>query len=302
MKYEIELLNRRFDISVHKIWQVINLFCTEFLFEIEPGTLEISDWQIINLQEANEFAGDYNGIPLKINFIKENDRVIWLGIIGKNETAFDRYEQLIGYIEVRQIWISSEVPAEVRIICTWEPFYIFFDNLANHLMTYFKIKSKDQALYDLLEFKSRVERQAYKDFFINGRPQENIGRALLQMFLIPRSYREIPIRGGKSDVMVFDNKGRFLYETKIWRGYGYFEQGIREIEEYIIGEKGENSDSQLNGVFYILFDPTKSAAARQVLGSDLLTEHVAGKTVNIVLISLCPPQPSKKPKSVMRET
>ncbi len=149
----------------------------------------------------------------------------------------------------------------------------------------------DQAFSEILEFKSLVERQTYKDIFVSKQPHENIARALVQTHLRGRSYREIPVRGGQSDILVFDSQGRFLYETKIWRGNQYFLQGIREIEEYIIGE---NSDQQLTGVFYVLFDPTKSAAARRYRGSDLTREIVANRTVHVIVVNINPPKPSKK--------
>jgi len=128
---------------------------------------------------------------------------------------------------------------------------------------------------------------------VRGRAQENIARALLQTFLIQRSYREVPVRGGQADILIFDKQGRFLYETKIWRGAKYFIQGLHEIEEYILGE---DSDKQLASIFYVIFDPTKSAAGRRYRGSDLTTETVANRTVTIVIINIKPPQPSKKSK------
>lgn len=163
--------------------------------------------------------------------------------------------------------------------------------MADTILSSFKQQPIDQAIAEVLEFKSLVERQIYRDIFVGGRAQENIARALLQTFLIRRSYREVPVRGGQSDILVFDREGRFLYETKIWRGSEYFQQGLREIEEYIIGE---NSDQQLTGVFYILFDSTKSAAARRCRGRDLTNEIIANRTVHIIVVAINPPKPSKK--------
>jgi hypothetical protein len=143
------------------------------------------------------------------------------------------------------------------------------------------------------DFKSLVERQLYKDISVGGKPQENIARALLQAFLKPRSYREVPVRGGQSDLLLFSKNGRFLFETKIWRGAQYYEQGIRELEEYIAGEDDCDED-RLAGIFYLVFDNTKSNRARKYLGSDGVTQIASGRSVEIVVVNLSLPQPSKK--------
>lgn len=96
--------------------------------------------------------------------------------------------------------------------------------------------------------------------------------------------------------MVFDREGRFLYETKIWRGKENFTQGLREIEEYIIGE---DTDKQLAAVFYVLFDPTISAAAHKYLGSDIDTKIIAKHSVRVIVVNINPPKPSKKPKGII---
>lgn len=149
----------------------------------------------------------------------------------------------------------------------------------------------EEARRDVQHFRSFIERQAYKDIFVAGRPQENIGRSLLQAFLKPRSYREVQVRGGQTDLLSFTRQGRFLYETKIWRGGEYYQQGLREIEEYLIGE---SDDDELKGIFYIVFDPTKSSQAQANLKGTLSSVMVHGRSVDVVIISLVPPKPSKK--------
>lgn len=151
--------------------------------------------------------------------------------------------------------------------------------------------SREQALQEVLGFKNLIERQAYKDIFVNGNPRENIARSLLQAYLPSRSYREVPVRRGKSDLLIFSKDGRFLYETKIWRGQDYHEQGLREIEEYILGE---GDDENLLGIFYLIFDPTKSQSAREYFGNPVSVVNIAGHDVQVVVIDLAPEQPSKK--------
>jgi hypothetical protein len=152
----------------------------------------------------------------------------------------------------------------------------------------------EEARKEIRQFKSFIERQASKDVFVAGKAQENIARALLQAFLRSRSYREVRVRGGQTDVLIFRKDGRFLYEAKIWRGKSYFEQGLRELEEYI---EGENDDDGLDGVFYVIFDPTPSHSAIKMLGADTLQQNLLSVAVDIVVVNLCLPQPSKKRKA-----
>lgn len=148
------------------------------------------------------------------------------------------------------------------------------------------------ARFAIREFKALVERQTYKDIVVDGKPRENVARALLQTFLKSRSYREVATRGGRSDLLAFVAQGRFLYETKIWRGTAYFRQGLRQIEEYVIGE---SDDQKLLGIFYIVFDPTKSREAETHLGGEFCTEAICGRDVEVIVVNLSLPKPSKKP-------
>lgn len=152
-------------------------------------------------------------------------------------------------------------------------------------------KPLEDAKLKMHGFKSFVERQAYKDILVDGKAKENVGRALLQAFLSSRSYREVPVRGGQTDILQFVKHGRFLYEPKVWRGSNYYQQGLRELGEYIIGE---TDDGQLIGIFYVIFDPTKTRRAESHLGGAFSIAVVEGKKVNVVIINLSLPQPSTK--------
>jgi hypothetical protein len=139
-------------------------------------------------------------------------------------------------------------------------------------------------------FKDFVERQAYRDIIQNGKPQESVARGLLQAFLTERSYREVPVRGGQTDLIVPIRNGRILYETKIWRGPEYFEQGLREIGEYV---KGENDDKNLRAVYYVVFDPTKTKQASNYIKEKDLTKDIMGVDLEIISVDLNPGKPSK---------
>ncbi|MGL4498981.1 MAG: hypothetical protein ACRC2M_21795, partial [Planktothrix sp.] len=145
----------------------------------------------------------------------------------------------------------------------------------------------ETAKKELIAFRKEVERQTWKDIWVQGKPQENIARALLQMFLKSRSYREVPVRGGKTDILSFQKGGTLLYEAKIWRGKEYHERGLREIEEYIKGEEDE-----LLAVFYVVFDPTKSNCSKSFLKDDFTIERAGNYNIYTITICLAPPQPS----------
>jgi hypothetical protein len=140
-------------------------------------------------------------------------------------------------------------------------------------------------------FKTFIERQAYRDIIQNGNPQESVARGLLQAFLTERSYREVPVRGGQTDLLIPLDKGRILFETKIWRGLEYFEQGLREISEYV---KGENEDNRLLCVFYVVFDPSVSRIANGSLSEKDLPKEILGVPLEIIVIDLRPSTPSKR--------
>lgn len=149
----------------------------------------------------------------------------------------------------------------------------------------------DEARVQLQDFRNFVERQAYKDLYDENGAQEKYARSVLQAFLTSRSYREIPVRAGRSDILVPLKDGRLLYEAKIWRGESYHLAGLEEIAEYIVGE---NSDGKLFGVFYVVFDPSKTHQALKYVGSNQSVKDVHGFPVEIFVVSLAPDTPSKK--------
>jgi tetratricopeptide (TPR) repeat protein len=144
---------------------------------------------------------------------------------------------------------------------------------------------------DLHEFRAFIERQAHCDLFVSGKPQENIARALLQASMNARSYREVPVRGGRSDILLFEcSDQRILIEAKIWRGASYHEQGKLELAEYILGE---NDDGHLLGAFYVVFDPTESARSVEHEGAPVTIKEVGNIKLETVLVRVKPQQPSR---------
>ena len=132
------------------------------------------------------------------------------------------------------------------------------------------------------------------NFMVNPSSVNVVARALLQTFLANRSYREVPVRGGRVDILSLQKEGRILYEAKIWRGEKYHAQGIREISEYLKGEDDDN----LFAVFYVVFDSTKTYCSKSYLGESFTVERIGIHDVHTITICLAPPQPSTvKPSS-----
>jgi hypothetical protein len=149
---------------------------------------------------------------------------------------------------------------------------------------------RQRALDRVIDFKRYVERQAYEDIYDKDKkPKERFARTLLQTWLRGRSYREVGVRGGRSDLLVFEKDGRFLYETKIWHGASNHQKGLKQIGEYLMGE---DSDHRLLGAYYIVFDHTRTHRARYYLGNDVSTHIVSGREVDVVVVSISHPQPS----------
>jgi len=126
---------------------------------------------------------------------------------GVQRAAFDEWSKLALYVHSRVLDLRDIDAVLARAALGWTE-----DPLG-------RVRA------DLHEFRAFVERQAHADLFVGGKAQENIARALLQARLTGRSYREVPVRRGRSDVLLFERDGqRLLVEAKIWRGPDYHEQ------------------------------------------------------------------------------
>ena len=63
------------------------------------------------------------------------------------------------------------------------------------------------------------------------------------------------------------------------------------MKEYVIGE---GDDPELKGIFYVVFDPTKSTSAQEHIGGAMCMTTLASREITVIVVSLAPPQPSKK--------
>lgn len=152
----------------------------------------------------------------------------------------------------------------------------------------------DRMRRDLQRFKSFVEAQGHADMYIHGKPHENVGRALLQAFLVNNGFREVPVRGGRVDILIVERDAAFVIETKIWRGAAYHDDGLVELAEYV----SNNSIRNLAGAFYVVFDPTATLRANAHLSSG----DVQIPGIETVSISIALPTPSKKGQSQRTST
>lgn len=195
---------------------------------------------------------------------------------GAQQARIDEWHRLALYIHGRVLDFRGVDAALARSVLRWP------DNILGKLRA------------ELHEFRAFVERQAFSDIIIDSKPREHIARALLQARLSARNYREVQVRGGRSDILGFSANGkRFLIETKIWRGKEYHEQGLRELAEYV---EGESSDGEFVGAFYVVFDPTATAQSIAYEGASIGTRSYGNTSVDIMLVRLRPPTPSRHGK------
>jgi hypothetical protein len=144
---------------------------------------------------------------------------------------------------------------------------------------------RDRLSSDIRRFKSFVEARVYADFYVHGRPHEQVGRAVLLAFLRDRGFSEVPLRGGRVDILVVHREVTFVVELKLWRGPQYHEDGIAELKEYV-----ENvAVPDLGGVTYLVLDPTESGRA-----SEYVEANVKPENVDVVVVRINPPTPSQK--------
>jgi tetratricopeptide (TPR) repeat protein len=266
--------------------------------------LNIIGWFLVGLNELIKFIDD-NKSPIEISFISieviENLSSNYFNKLGNEFTNILRFIQrkclelkqsidLTASDNQRKI-LSEKIWSKIALYCNgiFLEFYEIDAKLCKGILGW-DSDPLEISIDELWKFKSLVERQLYKDIFVDNKPQENIARALLQAFLTSRSYREVPIRGGQSDILVLTKRGRFIFETKIWRGEDYFEKGLSELEEYLIGE----DDGELVGSFYVVFDPTESAKSIQHIKGSYSVRSAGKYQVNVFAIQIKLPTPSKK--------
>jgi hypothetical protein len=175
---------------------------------------------------------------------------------------------------VSRAWLSIRIAAHGFVAE-----YSGVTDLIGREMLGWNTTPRDRVRRDLERFRAFVESQAHRDFYVDGKPQENIGRALLQAFVHNNGFREVPVRGGRIDVLVLEREATFVIETKVWRGSTYHDDGLTELAEYL----SNNAIPNLGGAFYVVFDPTKGGLAAKYAAMSATQPGIDTITIGIAL-------------------
>ena len=215
MSFETEILSERFDVPAEKVWHVISLYWEATQYESLLSPFAFAGHAVTDIRQIQEWHGEYDGMELSIIFARESDRLNWLGVTTVGQSPLLDYEHVLGYTEVRHVLISSDKPVDVRIVCGWKPFYLFFKEMGDTLLSFFKQQPIDKAVRQILQFKDLVERQTFRDIYVSGCPKENIARGFLQSYLVARSYREVPVRGGVLVQRELDKSPNLIRDSRL---------------------------------------------------------------------------------------
>ncbi len=111
---------------------------------------------------------------------------------------------------------------------------------------------KSEGLMGVLrDFRSFAERQLVPDLV--KFKSEDICRGNLQTHLnsLGRTYREVHIGAGRSDILLFLPDTKEIVEAKVWDGQQYHDDGLQELKSYMRGEGLEHG-------YYVVFDYYKA--------------------------------------------
>lgn len=135
------------------------------------------------------------------------------------------------------------------------------------------------------EFCRYAERQLAQELWKN-RNDEGVLRSHLQTYLEARhgrTIKELVTGRGRTDIVLLDGDAHEVIETKIWRGLKYYEQGIRELGEYLRTE-------HLETAYYVVL----STAGNKLLEEKgpAWREEVAGRTIHVRFVCVSAETPS----------
>lgn len=147
-------------------------------------------------------------------------------------------------------------------------------------------RSTDNIMKRIVDFKKATESIYYVAFNVTPQPREEIGRTLLQAYLNVISFREIKMAAGQSDIFCPDDNT--IIETKIWRGTQYFNDGIMELEEYLLSQKYSS------GFYVVFYNTIKKPTAIKNDRDIFKITTPRGTDICCVFINIKPISPSKK--------
>lgn len=160
----------------------------------------------------------------------------------------------------------------------------------------------EERFRDLLNrFKRSVERDEFEAFWdsrsrgrLKQKPEE-IARSLLTAFVKGKSEdfvaKEVPVGGGRVDVLVVRDGDVYPIEIKMWRGREYVMVGLEQILEYV-----KNQEDVKEG-YYLVFDPRSRKKGENTLNASYSRGN---RVVRVISIDINPPAPSKmEPKDFL---
>lgn len=190
--------------------------------------------------------------------------------------------------------IRSPVEREEALSKAWQAFRMTahaiaseYRGVSTHLtreMLGWNIAPRDRLMRDVERFRSFIESRAHQDLFVHGKPYEQIARALLLAFLKERGFAEVPLRGGRVDILAVTRDAISIIEVKIWRGPRTYLDGLAELREYVAA----NAVPGLASSLYLVLDPTAAKRARKYIDSLARPEGI-----DVVVVDIRPQAPSK---------
>ena len=135
-------------------------------------------------------------------------------------------------------------------------------------------------------FRDFIARAGFKILQVPDTPQESVGRHLLLTYLdlFARSVGgvlsfEVGTGRGRMDLLITDNRRKYIVETKIWRGDRRYQAGKRQLAEYIKLEGARQG-------YYVVFDHRRNPEP------SVETEKLDGVAVRSYVIPVIQEQPS----------
>lgn len=147
-------------------------------------------------------------------------------------------------------------------------------------------RESDSLAESIDEFCQYAERQLAQELW-KSRNDEGVLRSHLQTYLEARhgrTIKELVTGRGRTDIVLLDGDAHEVIETKVWRGQAYYEQGIRELAEYLRTERLETA-------YYVILS-TGGNKLLEENGSAWL-EDVDGRTIHVRFVCVSTETPSK---------
>lgn len=115
----------------------------------------------------------------------------------------------------------------------------------------------------LRNFRDFIARAGYRILEVPDTPQEFVGQHLLfgylDQFVRQVSgfmYLEVRTGRGRMDLIILHNRQKYIVETKLWEGKGFYSMGKKQLAAYL------DTEGEREG-YYVVFDHRKKPEARE---------------------------------------